>query len=79
MKTPQVIQSAAYGPETLKVIGKAFDDAWAEIATNFTETKAEAARFELANAILSVAKEDSRNAEELKNAALQAMAIKRRS
>ena len=32
MKARQLIQGATYGPETLKVIGKAFDDAWSEIA-----------------------------------------------
>ena len=30
MKARKLIEGATYGPETLKVIGKAFDDAWSE-------------------------------------------------
>jgi hypothetical protein len=68
---------ATYGPEALKVIGKAFDDAWAEIGPGFSKNglQAQSARMTLANAILEVATEDSRDADELKNAALQAMAL----
>ena len=68
---------ATYGPETLKVIGKAFDDAWAEIGPGFSRSglKAESIRLTLANAILEVAEQASRSADELKNAALQAMAM----
>jgi hypothetical protein len=65
-----------YGPEALKVIGKAFDDAWAEIGPTLARAgrQAESARLTLANAILSVATEDSRDADELKTAGLKAMA-----
>ena len=76
MKARNLINSSTYGPVTLKVITKAFDDAWSEIASQFNQTglQSEAARLKLANAVLSVAKEDSRDANELKNAALQIMA-----
>ena len=36
MKARDLIEGATYGPETLKVICKAFDDAWSEIAGHFT-------------------------------------------
>ena len=79
MKAKKLIDGmgAVYGPETLKVIGKAFDDAWAEIGPCFSKNglKAESVRLTLANAILEVASEYSRDADELKNAALQAMAL----
>jgi hypothetical protein len=68
---------ACYGPETLKVISKAFDDAWSEISPHFARNglKAESVRRTLANAILEVATEDSRDSDELKNAGLRAMAL----
>lgn len=35
MKARRVIDGAAFGPDALKVIGQAFDEAWDEIAGNF--------------------------------------------
>jgi hypothetical protein len=35
MSARQLIEGASFGPETLKVVGEAFDAAWAEIAGNF--------------------------------------------
>jgi hypothetical protein len=77
MKARQLISSVLFGPEALRVIGQAFDEAWATIAGNFEEDplSVEAARLKLANAILSVAQENSRDVEALKNAGLQAMAL----
>jgi hypothetical protein len=61
----------------LKVIGKAFDDAWSEIAGHFSHNglKAQSARLRLARAVLAVARDDSRDSDELKNEALQVMAM----
>jgi hypothetical protein len=76
VKAHQLIAGASYGPETLKVIGQTFDGAWAEIAHQFhSPLEIEAARLRLANAILAVAEQDSRDPEELKNLALQAMTL----
>ena len=77
MKARQLIEGATYGPETLKVIGKAFDDAWSEIGSHFSPSglQAQSTRLKLARAVLSVAREDSRDPDELKNAALQVMAM----
>ena len=77
MKARKLIEGATYGPETLKVIGKAFDDAWSEIAGHFSLTglQAQSARLKLAHAVLAVAREDSRDPDELKDAALQVMAM----
>jgi hypothetical protein len=62
-------------------MGQAFDEAWASIAGNFEENPLaiEVARLKLANAMLSVAHENSRDVEALKNAALKAMALAYRS
>jgi hypothetical protein len=73
MKARQLIDGASYGPDALKVIVKAFDEAWVMIAGNYDSASVEAARLKLANAVLSVAREDSRDVEALKQAALEVM------
>lgn len=77
MRARQLIDGASFGPDALKAIGDAFDAAWAEIAGGFgTDPVAiEAARLKLANAVLSVASEDSRDVEVLKRAARQVMGL----
>jgi hypothetical protein len=77
MKAYQLIDGASYGPDAVKALGQAFDEAWANIAGNFGDDPAdiERARLKLASALLSVASEDSRNVEVLKKAALQVMAL----
>jgi hypothetical protein len=77
MHARQLIDGAAFGPETLKAIGEAFDAAWAEIARNFGDVPVDIdnARYRLATALLSVASEESRDVEVLKRAALQRMAL----
>jgi hypothetical protein len=77
MKARQLIDGAAFGPDALKVVCEAFDEAWRTIAGNFGDDPRdiEVARVKLANAVLSMASEDSRDAYALKNGALQAMAL----
>jgi hypothetical protein len=76
-----LIDGMALGPEALKAIGQAFDEAWAEIAGNFGNDprEIEAARLKLANAFLSVASADSRDVQAVKRAALQRLALDYRS
>ena len=75
MKARQLIGDAAYGPETLSVLFKAFDEAWEQLAPRIgpNALAIEAARLRLANAILSLADENSKDAEHLKAAALRIM------
>ena len=77
MKARQLIDGASFGPEALKAISHAFDEAWREIAGNFGDDSGdiERARNKLANALLSVASQDSRDVEVLKQAALERMAL----
>jgi hypothetical protein len=77
MKARHLIDGASYGPEALKVMGQAFDAAWQQIAGNFgnDQQDIEKARLRLAHALLSVASEDSRDADALKTGTLQAMAL----
>ena len=75
MKARQLIDNASYGPETLKVLYEAFDDAWAEISSQYSydDVTREVARLRLAQAVLSFAVDNSRDAEPIKRAALSAM------
>jgi hypothetical protein len=61
----------------LKAVGQAFDEAWQAIAGNFggDPQDMEAARMKLANAVLPIADEVSRDVAVLKRAALQRMAL----
>jgi hypothetical protein len=77
MGARQLIEGASFEPDALKLIGQAFDAAWQEIADNFGSDQevVESARLRLANAVLSIADEDSQNVEALKRAALLRMAL----
>lgn len=77
MKARQLIGGATYGPDKLKVLFKAFDDAWDSIAANFGNDPPaiEIARLRLANIILSLPHNEIGDAEQIKNASLQIMAI----
>ena len=81
MKARRLIDGATFGPEALKAMGEAFDQAWTEIAGNFGESPSEieSARLRLAEAMLSVATEGSTDIATLKADALQAMARDYRS
>lgn len=75
MKANQRKVTTSYGPEALKSMTQAFDQAWSVIAGNISGDASEAARLRLANALLSVASKDSRDVEVLKRDALEAMAL----
>jgi hypothetical protein len=77
MKARLLIDGASFGPDALKAISQAFDEAWQEIAGNIGSDPQdiEAARIRLANAVLSIADEDSRDVEVLKRAALLRLAL----
>jgi hypothetical protein len=81
MKARRLIDGASFGPETIKAMGEAFDQAWAEVAGNFgnDSSQIEAARLRLADAVISVTTEGCTDVAVLKNGALQAMAQDYRS
>jgi hypothetical protein len=76
MKARELIRNASYGPDRLNVLFTAFDRAWEAIAGDVgtDPLSVEAARLKLANIILSLAGE-ARDADWLKNAALQIMRV----
>ena len=77
MKARQLIDNASFGPDTLKIIGQAFDEAWLVIAGKFSTSTAiaEAGRLRLADALLASASKGSRDVEALKRDALEAMEL----
>jgi hypothetical protein len=75
MNARERIDGRSYGPEALEAMTQAFDQAWSVIARNISQDASEAARMRLANALLSVAAEDSRDVRSLKRKALEAMAL----
>ena len=79
MQARTLIADSSYGPDTLKVLFQAFDEAWKEIAprTSQDEVAVEAARLKLASIVLIVATNESRDAEQIKNTALILMNIGR--
>ena len=83
MQAQSLISGTSFGPDALKVVTKAFDEAWSSIADQYrTPGEMEAARIQLVNATLAVATEEaSRDVEDLKQAALElmkAMSLSRR-
>lgn len=75
MKARQLIGGASYGPDELKVLFKAFDDAWEGLAARVGDDPQaiEAARLKLANVVLGLAAYGGNDAERIKWAALQIM------
>ena len=74
MEARRLLDDTTLGPDALKAVGEAFERAWSEIERDIgCEQAREAARLKLANALLSVASEDSRDVEVLKRAALDVM------
>jgi hypothetical protein len=74
MRARKMLVDAAFGPDALKVITQAFDEAWGSIADNYKSAEqVEVARIQLANAMLCVASDGSRDVKVLKHAALRVM------
>jgi hypothetical protein len=76
MKARRLLESASYGPEQLKALREAFDDAWQRIAPGISSRAeaVEAARLALAEVVLGLAKNGNLDPKHLADAAEQAMA-----
>ncbi len=73
MKARAILEGAAYGPEVLKVLGTAFDEAWAEVEGRFLPHQQAMAREILARALTSMARMDSDDVAMLKNASVRVL------
>jgi hypothetical protein len=80
MKPRQLIRGAAFPPDELNVIYKAFDDAWAEVTPDVSARASaiEAARLSLATIVLSLAKAGHVERDSLRAAAVDAYRFKHR-
>ena len=69
------LRRASYGPERLKILGRAFDDAWLTIAASVGDAPdhVRKAKTTLANVILHLQCGETADAEHIKNAAVQVM------
>ena len=75
-KAREIIEQASYDPTTVRIMGKAFDDAWTEIAANYeSEIATKGARLALANVILNLAAEGELDPEKLKDRAVRTMQV----
>ena len=73
----QLLENASYGPEARKIVFRAFNEAWNSIADNFGDDPPtiQMARVVLANAILNIPHDKITDVEQIKNSALQTMAL----
>jgi DNA-binding response OmpR family regulator len=80
MRAKRLIESASYGPDALKIVCQAFDEAWESIAGNFGNDPVtiEAARLKLVNIILSFPHNWITDTEQIKRSSLQIMALQHR-
>jgi hypothetical protein len=81
VKARALIDGASFGPETIKAMRHAFNEAWVRMAPTFGNIpqEVETARRRLAEAMLSVATEGSTDVAALKAGAIRAMAMDYRS
>ena len=72
MRARKLIEGASFGPDALKALFQAFDEAWAVLAPRYGNDAPaiDAARTRLANILLGLAREDSCEASALRDAAL---------
>ena len=75
MKARRLIEGASFGPDQLKIITAAFDDAWDQVEPTISgqADARESARLKLADVILRLASNGFRDAEQLADAALDEM------
>ena len=68
MKARELISSASYGPETLKIVFESFDRAWESVAADFGDNPLaiQAARVSFANIILSMPHDHRSDAQQIK-------------
>jgi hypothetical protein len=73
MKARRLIENASYGPDELKALGRAFDDAWERVAPNVNNCPqaVEAARFALADIVLCLAKQGNFDPRSLADSAVR--------
>lgn len=73
MRERRMSDGISFAPETQHVFRQAFDEAWEHIADKFAAAEIHAARDHLAEAVMSIAREDSADVARIREAAIRAM------
>jgi len=73
MRAHRIIDGAAFGPDVLKIVRQAFDEAWTSIQPLFEQGEHDDAREALAQAVMTAARDDSVDVTPIRDAAIQAM------
>lgn len=76
MRARRIIEGAAFGPDVLKVVRQAFDEAWSALADKFSPNEHEWAREALAQAMMSATRDDTTDVAMLREAGVRAMHMK---
>jgi len=73
MQVRKLIAGAAFGPDALKVLYQAYDEAWASLAPRYgsDQPAIDAARLRLANIMLGLMREDLRDVAWLREESLR--------
>ena len=75
-KAQGMIWNAAYDAATVKLLGQAFDDAWAVVAPKYqSPLTMEAARLKLANIVLNLAAQGERDPAVLTDKAVRTLTV----
>jgi hypothetical protein len=79
MQARRLILGSAFEPDALKMLGEAFDEAWASIASSYGEDASaiEAARLRLAGIMIELARDRQLGPDQLKRTALRLFAESR--
>jgi hypothetical protein len=80
MQSRQIVRATSFGPDALKLIFKAFDEAWSEIAPKMGSdpNAVEAARMTLASIVLAFASAGTITADGLRTVSVAAFCAKYR-
>jgi hypothetical protein len=75
MKARHLIENSSFGPDQVKAMGKALDDAWAQLAPSVDDRPeaVDSARFALADIILSLGGQGKFDPQWLADTAVQLM------
>jgi hypothetical protein len=73
MRERRMSDGTSFSPQTQNVFREAYDEAWKLIADKFSADEIEHARDQLAEVVMSIAREDSADVARIREAAIRAM------
>ena len=76
MRPPRINEGSSFGPDVLKILSDAFDEAWQAVVGNFSPTEYDQARDTLAEALMAGVREDSDEVERLRDVGIRAIQLK---